>query len=64
MVEYPGAKPDRCGVNRPLARACRNAFQPTTVCHSLAKSGLFPFSRDAVQMMQLLRLLSQKGRTE
>jgi hypothetical protein len=48
MKENSGVKPDRCDFNKLLAVVYRDIFQPTTECHSFAKTGLLPFNRDAI----------------
>jgi hypothetical protein len=47
LTEHPGAKPDCCDFNRLLTSTYCGAFQSTTICHTFANIGLFPFNRDA-----------------
>jgi hypothetical protein len=48
MDKNPGGKPDRYDFSKLLAVAYRDVFQPTTVCNSFSKTGLFSFNRDAI----------------
>jgi len=48
VIEHPEPKLDFHELGRLFASAYRDAFEPAIVCHSFAKTGLFPLNKDAI----------------